>query len=137
MYLKYILFLTLLGKLGFLQEDIDKVLNNRINQACDRHLTVAFGTGGKIISNRNEIWILCNEQNENAIATNNNLAPMKVEKITNADYDMEKCVFIDFTLNLSIEDIREYSSRKEEYNNGNLKEKNRNLRTHWNYFCVS
>jgi hypothetical protein len=110
--------------LRFSQKAIDRIIKNRIDQSRDRHLTVAIGSGGEILTNpREELFILCNALHESALGDNIAFSSLKVVKIASQTYNPERIIFIDFTLNLSIEDIREYNLRKQEYEKGTLKEK--------------
>ncbi|ABD40481.1 hypothetical protein Mhun_0728 [Methanospirillum hungatei JF-1] len=110
--------------LKFSQKDVDKIIKNRIEQSRDRHLSVAIGSGGEILTNpREELFILCNMLHESALGDNIAFASMKVVKIPSQTYNDEKVEFIDYTLNLSIEDVKEYNIRKAEYVQNKLKEK--------------
>ena len=110
--------------LKYSASDVDKVIKNRVEQARDRHLTVVFGSDGMIsVTPQEEMFILCNKKNEELLGKNITFSSLKVVKIPSETFNIERIVFLDINLNLSIDDIKEYSQRKLEYNSGKLKEK--------------
>ncbi|GEM_PF-1600374 len=106
-------------------EEMDKIVNSRVDQAKDLEIQIATvsrrGQDQTIPSE--QLWILCNKANEPALAGRTALASIPVEKISDPNYDLERVIFLDIKLNHQIEDFREFTNRKTEYENGKLKEK--------------
>ena len=70
-----------------------------------------------------QLFILCNSDNEPALAVAENAwHHMTPERISNSEYNIEKVLFISFTLNHELDDILEYRFRKDEYQKGILQD---------------
>jgi hypothetical protein len=105
---------------GIKDKEVIKSLKNRLEQAKDIVLRVKPGArGGE--EPTDELFILCHEDNAPILGKHENaFGGMKTEPIITETFDIERYVFVNFLLGISLEDIKEYTYRKEEYEEGKL-----------------
>lgn len=105
---------------GIKDKEVSKLLRNRVEQAKDIVLRVKPGPrGGEEPSH--ELFILSHGDNEPILGKHENTFDgIKKEPIITETFDIEKYTFVNFLLGISLEDIKEYTYRKEEYKEGKL-----------------
>jgi len=105
------------------KERLTELVSNRIAQSEAFALKIAIGcaSGTRNEPISKEIFIACNERDEPILAENEHLFnKYKNTKIMPDEFDAGRYVFVNFLLGLHLEDIRDYTLRKEEYMGGHL-----------------
>jgi len=116
---KDISVLEFIERIGIREEEMERIMENRVQQAGDKTLRVAIKGGTEEV--REEMFILCHNRNAPLIQKHEKaFGGIKIERITTETFDSERCIFIQFTLGLSLNDIKEYEYRREEYERGEL-----------------
>ena len=116
---KDISVLEFIERIGIREEEMERIMENRVQQAGDKTLRVAIKGGTEEV--REEMFILCHNRNAPLIQKHEKaFGGIKIERITTETFDSERCIFIQFTLGLSLNDIKEHEYRREEYERGEL-----------------
>lgn len=103
-------------------ERLAGLIKNRIAQASSFALKIAISPGNRSggMAER-EIFVVCNEEDEPLLAQYEHLfAEWKKTKINPERFPNGRYVFVCFLLELQLEDIRDYTYRKAEYESGQL-----------------
>lgn len=109
---------------GIDRERLTALVSNRIAQSASSALKIAIGPaatdhGREQVSK--EIFMACNDKDEPLLADNEHLfTTYKNTKITPEKFENGKYIFVNFLLGLQLEDIRDYTYRKREYETGQL-----------------
>jgi hypothetical protein len=114
----------LLAKLNYSTEEITGIILARVTQAArGRELNIRSRTRKPGDSLRQEdLFIVCNSSNYKFIDSYNSTFFSTVPTyIKSNQFDKEKIIFIHFSLGINLDDIDEYHTRKEEYEQQNLK----------------
>jgi len=109
---------------GIERERVAGLVGNRIAQGSSFALKIAIaptarGKGREPISK--EIFVMCNEKDEPLLSPYDHLfVEWKRTKIKPDRFQVGRYVFVNFLLGLQLEDIRDYTYRKAEYDTGDL-----------------
>lgn len=118
---------SFLTTFGINQDKLTGIISNRLTQASDYALKIAIAPSntGKIHETvSNEVFVMCNEMDESLLSQHEHLFINRNKiKISPENFSPGRFVFVSFRLGLQLEDIRDYSYRKKEYEEGKLADK--------------
>jgi len=113
----------ILKKLNFSKEELTGIMLGRVNQAAKgREVNIRARSHTTGDSEReDDLFIVCNSSNYQFIDDYHSVFFTTSPKyIKSETYDKEKIIFLHFSLGIRLEDIDEYHTRKEEYNQQKL-----------------
>lgn len=110
---------------GMDRERLTGLVGNRIAQSKSSALKIAIGSASTSSTGREsvtrELFTMCNESDEPLLADTVHLFTDIIrEKIRSEKIEPGRYVFVCFQLGLQLEDIRDYTYRKAEYENGTI-----------------